>query len=187
MQSSTSKLFAFSVLLATIGQCAPQPAPTGGNVITPLFNAEFQLEPPLGPIAVPRGGRIVEQIPTGTITGAINGTITSGFVAPIIYSQFNETEADVISTSDAYLYGITDDDGPLYVQATGIGKNGRSVAKLSIEIGGVYKYLQSEFVLGRIVTDVEAGVGRLEGFVVALPRNYGASVLGCQCDVMPFC
>ncbi|KAL4876934.1 hypothetical protein BJY04DRAFT_199228 [Aspergillus karnatakaensis] len=159
---------ALSAILVSAGRCAPgpqQPDPSP-SIITPLFHAQFHIEPPLGPIPAPAGGRIIEPIPRGTVTGAINGTITSGFVAPILYSPLG---TNFTSTSDAYLYGVTDSGEVFYVQAAGIGKNGKSVARLSIEAGGAYEYLQSEFVFGRIVTDFVGGRATLEGFVVAQP------------------
>jgi hypothetical protein len=74
-----------------------------------------------------------------------------------------------VSNADSYLYGRTDDGEIFYVHANSIGLNGRSVARLFVEIGGRYRYLQNEFILARIVSDMERGVATLDAYIVDMP------------------
>jgi hypothetical protein len=124
------------------------------------------LIPSLAPVEPIREG--------GRISGAINGSIISGTIAPIVFDN-PATNPNFTSDAHTYLYGVIDsaEDGSsggfFYVHAVSIGKAARSVARLFIEATGDYAYLQEEFVFARIVSDTSAGLVTLEAYRVERP------------------
>ena len=148
------------------------PTPASGPAFFPnpvyLFSATVNLGKSFGPIPLIEGGvRIVETIVGGTIYGpGFNATIEGGVAAPILVDNGDGTRTQI---PYIYAYGTADDGSQFYMEEDGIGSGLVQNTRLTINVEGKYKALQTTYVLGQPSVSEDRTVAYVECFSVPLP------------------
>jgi hypothetical protein len=139
--------------------------------LTYVFTAKLNVGRPLDPIPLLQGGsRTIEPLINGTISGPyLNGTVKSGFAAPITAFGTTVTGDTTVQIPEIYLYGVTSDGLPFYIQESGIGPVTGQNTRVVLEVGGKYKALQSMYILAQPTINAARTVVTVDGFSVAPP------------------
>ncbi|KAM0554044.1 hypothetical protein ACHAPJ_007119 [Fusarium lateritium] len=166
---------AFTLASGVIAVGASYPSTTTSSITVPtptyLFTAHLNLAKPLDPIPLVEGGVVVvEPITNGTVIGhAFNGTIHGGLVGAVVATNNTITGKKSVQIPSIYVYGESTDGLPFFVQETGIGPPAGQNTRLQIAVGGKYKSLQSEFIIGQPVPSKDRTSVTVHCFGVPLP------------------
>ena len=136
--------------------------------LTHVFTAKLTVGRPLDPIPLLEGGsRTIEPLINGTISGPyLNGTVKTGFAAPITVSGTDNTTVQI---PQIYVYGVMSDGLPFHIQESGIGPVAGQSTRIILEVGGKYKTLQSMYILAQRTINAARTVVTVDGFSVAPP------------------
>lgn len=150
------------------------PKPTRGPQPQYLCTMNLTLGGEVGPIPLISGtNRIIEIIPSGTITGpGFKGKIEGGFAAPIRIAAAANAAAGTPPTQIpiAYVYGHADDGSPFYIEQSGVGTSAVQNARLQIDCGGKYEKLQRSYIIAQPTINAQRNAVSLACWTLPLPN-----------------
>ncbi|KAL8626754.1 hypothetical protein Q9189_007556 [Teloschistes chrysophthalmus] len=133
-------------LLVLLASAVPSKSPLKTTPkLERIFQSMAQLGPFNDPIPIAGGQRIVASVVNGSIASVGNKGITGVFKGGISVIDIVDGGAAIVN--NVQTFGSTNDGTPFLVTESGIGNAADDFARLSLNIGGNFAFLQDQFII----------------------------------------